>query len=410
MKNFNTFIKELDPSFKKNAFYIFLTYFFILFSYPMVRSSVGAIFYEYYSSQNYSLATFNSILALIFIIHISNKAQEKIGVRFLFSVICFISTLVMLGAYFLLDFGISWMAYVLFATKEIYIVLLIHLTLAYANSKFTLEQIKRLYGPLGAAGSIGGIIGGQITSSVAKMESGTNTVFFLSIFAIMLCLVPFILTEKSDHKEIKEDKDITPLKTISSVKKYVFLIAAIVAVTQWVIFIADLQFNMVFESVVTDKNERTSYLGDIYTLINVVTLFIQFIVLPIIMVRLSIKSIFFFIPLFYMTLVFGGLGLGAAILYIVAGVFISMKAVDYSVSSIVKEVMYHPLSRLQKYGAKYITDMFVYRSSKALIAFCFAMISIEDMGKLNVIQAILIVLWIWIVKLLFDEQKNISKE
>jgi AAA family ATP:ADP antiporter len=409
MKNFANFISELDPKFKKNAFYIFLTYFFILFSYPMVRSSIGAIFYEHYTSQNYSLATFNSILALIFIIHLSNKAQEKIGVRLLFSLICVFTTLIMLSAYFLLDFGINWMAYVLFATKEIYIVLLIHLTLAYANSKFSLEQIQRLYGPLGAAGSIGGIIGGQITSQVAQLNNGTSVVFFLSIFAIMLCLVPFVLTEKSDHSEIKSDKNITPLKTVGSIKKYVFLIAAIVAVTQWVIFIADLQFNMVFESVVTDKNARTSYLGNIYTLINVVTLFIQFIVLPIIMVRLSIKSIFFFIPIFYMLLVFGGLGFGAGILYIVAGVFISMKAVDYSVSSIVKEVMYHPLSRLQKYGAKYITDMFVYRSSKALIAFVFAMLSLKEMGSLNFIQAVLILLWIWIVKLLFDEQKNISK-
>jgi len=407
MRSFFSFVKDLDPSFKRNATYIFLTYFFILFSYPIVRSSVGAIFYEHYTSSDYSFATFNSILALIFIINFSNQAQEKLGVRFLFSIICMLTTLTLLGSYFFLDTGLKWMAYVLFATKEIYIVLLIHITLAYANSKFTLEQIKRLYGPLGAAGSIGGIIGGQLTSVVAK-SYGTNVVFFVSVFSIMLCLIPFILTEKSEHKEIEKDESVTPIRTIGNIKKYVFLIASIVAVTQWVIFIADLQFNIVFESIVQNKNERTSYLGEIYTIINAVALFIQFIVLPIIMVRLSVKSIFFFIPLFYMLLVFGGLGLGGAILYVVAGVFISMKAIDYSVSSIVKEVMYHPLSRLQKYGAKYITDMFVYRSSKAIIAFIFAIYTTKNMTNLNILQALLILLWVWIVALLFKEQKRIS--
>ena len=72
------------------------------------------------------------------------------------------------------------MAYTLFAIKEVYIVLLIHLCLAFSNSYFSMEQVKRLYGPLGGAGSIGGIIGGQLTSNIAK-DYGTNVVLFTSL-------------------------------------------------------------------------------------------------------------------------------------------------------------------------------------------------------------------------------------
>jgi AAA family ATP:ADP antiporter len=224
----------------------------------------------------------------------------------------------------------------------------------------------------------------------------------------MACFIPFLFVQKVE--ELKIEKKQTPLKTIASVKKYVFLIAGIVAVTQWVIFIADLQFNMVFEKVVESKNDRTAYFGQIYSIINVVTLFIQFVILPFILVRMSTKAIFLFIPFFYLLLVFGGLGIGGASLFIVAGVFIFMKAVDYSVSSVVKEVMYHPLGRLQKYGAKYITDMFVYRSSKALIAFVFALLSLKEMGTLNLIQAILIFVWGYLIHLLFKEVNKIQEK
>lgn len=392
----------------KNSIAIFATYFLTLFSYPMVRSSVGATFYEYYTSKDYPFATFIAIVALIGIIQFSNAIQEKIGIRKLFTFFCMLSSFLMLACSFLLSEKLSFLAYVLFATKEIYIVLLIHLLLAYANNFYSLEQIKKLYGPLGAAGSIGGIIGGILTSQLAKTY-GTQIVLYISLFSIMSCFIPFLFVEKIENitKKSVDEPKLNPIQSLGKSRRYVFYIACIVAVTQWVIYIADFQFNIIFEQVVQEKNERTAYLGSIYTYINVVTLFIQFVVLPIILPRMEIKKIFYFIPVFYAILVFGGLGLGAGLLYVVASVFISMKAIDYSVSSVVKEVMYHPLDRLQKYGAKYITDMFVYRSSKALIALVFTFIAIKQMMILNVLQTLLIGLWIFLVFKLFSEQKNL---
>lgn len=395
----------------KNSIAIFTTYFFTLFSYPMVRSSIGATFYEYYTAKDYPFATFIAIVALIVIIQLSNIIQEKIGIRKLFTLFCMTGSFVMLSCSYFLTKETSFLAYILFATKEIYIVLLIHLLLAYANNYYSLEQIKKFYGPLGAAGSIGGIIGGLLTSHIAKTY-GTDIVLYISLFSIMACFLPFLFVDKVTEKKKDESETPRPLQSIGKAKKYVFYIACIVALTQWVIYIADLQFNIVFEKVVTEKNERTSYLGSIYTYINVVTLVIQFLILPIILPRLQVKKIFYFIPVFYFLLVFGGLGLGAGLLYVVAGVYISMKAIDYSIASVVKEVMYHPLSRLQKYGAKYITDMFVYRSSKAIIALIFTFWTIKNMIILNVIQTILIGLWLFLIYKLFIEQNNLfhSKE
>lgn len=405
MKNYFQFLSGLDQETKKHSFYIFLTYFFALFSYPLARSSTGAMFYESYTSANYSFATFISVIVLIFVVTFSNRIQKKIGIHHLYGLIGGVTILSFGIAFYLHQHGVKEAAYGLFAIKEVYIVLVIHLCLAFSNSYFSMEQVKRLYGPLGGAGSIGGIIGGQLTSSLAKSQ-GTNTVFYISLLIIFFTIIAFYQTKKAHLKEDIKEKKHSPLKSIEGVRKYVFLIALVVALTQFVIFIADLQFNIVFEKVVAAKDARTSYLGDLYKYVNIVTLFLQFIVLPYLLMRVKIKSIFFFVPLLYLSLILGGLSIGSGTLYVVAIVFVSMKATDYSIFSVAKEVMYHPLESTQKYGAKYITDIFVYRAAKALIAFFMGFFAITEMGSLNTLQAIFISLWIVAIIYLFKEQKK----
>ena len=100
MKNYLEFVNGLTPEVKKNGFYIFLTYFFALFSYPLARSSTGAIFYESYSANDYSYATFISVVVLIFVISISNKIQKRIGIHKLYSAIGILTVISMLAAFF----------------------------------------------------------------------------------------------------------------------------------------------------------------------------------------------------------------------------------------------------------------------------------------------------------------------
>jgi AAA family ATP:ADP antiporter len=405
MKNYFDFVKELPKDFKRNGLFIFLTYFFAIFSYPFVRASTGAIFYESYSSNEYSFATFIAISALIFIILISDKLQAKIGIHKLYSLLGFLTIGFLWGFYYIHNLGFKPAAYGLFATKEIYIVLLIHLCLAFTNGYFSIEQLKRLYGPLGAAGSVGGVIGGQMTSHLAK-NYGTSSVFYFSLFLILCAVLCFYQTRHVEVLKTQEEKKKEPIKSVKGIGKYVALIASIVALSQLVIFVADLQFNIIFEQVVTLKDDRTAYLGEIFSYTNMGTLLFQLLIIPYALVRVPIKYVFYFIPILYLLLILGGLGLGAGSLYIVSGVFILMKAIDYSLFSAAKEVMYHPLSNVQKFGAKYLTDMFVYRFSKALISLAMSFFAIKELTSLNSIQVVCIALLIVCITLLFKEQKN----
>ena len=397
----------------KTAWYIFFCYFMALFSYPLVRSATQAFFYEAYTADDYPFATFITVVALAGVIFISNWLQKIWGIHKVYLGLGIISAIILWASVLLFNAGIEPMAYVLFATKEIYIVLLIHLCMAFANGHFSLIQIKKLYGPMGALGSIGGIVGGQLTSYVAQ-SVGTIPVVYISLVAIIFTSIAFYFTRNdsfSENNSIESKKEqfkTSPLQAISNVKRYVFLIALIVSLSQFVIFVADLQFNMVFEKVVTSKNARTAYLGEIYSYVNMGTLFLQFLILPYVLMRFKTRSVLYFIPGFYALLILAGLGVGVSSLWAIAGVFISMKATDYSLFAVTKEILYHPLTSVQKYGAKYITDIFVYRLSKGAIALSLSLVTLKSMALLNTIQSISISLWLVIIYLIFLEQKRLK--
>lgn len=413
MKSYLNFLKQLEPFKKKTLLYVFITYFLVLFSYPILRSAVGAYFYEFYTSSDYSLATFIAIIFLIGSIFISNKLQKKIGVHKLYFLLCTVCVFLFISSFYFLEGGVKQFAFLIFSLKESYIVLLIHLCLAFANGFFNLDELKKLLGPIGAIGSIGGILGGQFTAIFAK-SLGTDVIYFISLAVIILAGISFFKTKKSsllkredNILETNEIKD--PLKSIKPVYKFIVLICCIVALSQWVIFIADLQFNIIFEKIVTLKDERTAYLGNIYSYVNGLSLGIQFVIIPYLLSRVTNRFIFFSIPIVYSLLSFITMGIGASSMILTGGAFVFMKASDYSIFSYSKEVLYHGLTNTQKYGAKYITDMFVYRLAKALIAFVMAVVTVKQIEVLNIFQVVFILMWIACVYKLFRIQKEVKK-
>lgn len=405
MPSYLDFFKRIPALKKQNLIFIFITYFFALFSYPLMRSATGAYFYEFYSAQEYPLATFFSIVFLVGAIYLCNRLQKLVGVQFLYLGIAIVTTVLSIISYFAINSGVSFFAFFLFAIKESYIVLLIHLCLAYANNYFDLEEVKKLFGPIGAIGSVGGILGGQFTALFVK-AIGTDIVFFISLILIFIAGISFYKTHKIKEIEANKNTLKAPLKSLKHIKKFIFLICTIVALSQWVIFIADLQFNIIFEKIVTSKDSRTEFLGNMYSYINMISLFIQFFIIPYLLSRVSNKAVFLSIPIVYCILSLAILGVGASSLIISSGVFIFLKASDYSVFSYSKEVLYHGLSSAQKYGAKYITDMFVYRLAKAFIAIIMSILSIKNIQYLNIFQIIFIIIWIICVLSLIKLKKE----
>ncbi|MFG1500034.1 Npt1/Npt2 family nucleotide transporter [Halobacteriovorax sp. XZX-3] len=364
MKNIITAVKEinaglfgLSTSEKKNILLVTFTLFIAFFSYPMIRSSSTALFIQSYGAKSTPWIWLSSVLFLGFSVSIINELQKHFSIAKIFNSIVAVSLVLMGGALIVHGSGHHIGSGVFAVWKEVYIILVVHLSLGYLNSVIDVKVAKLVYGPLGALGSLGGILGGLLTT---KLMKGVGVYYAASsgLLVLSLVIVIFSLTQKQ-YLALKEK---SPITSLADKKLYVFFICGLIILSQVVINLANYKFNLGLE-IFKDANEKGAYLGNIYSSINAISLIVQIVIIPIAFKYFKVSTVHIFIPFVYLVLIlldrleYLGL-LGTAIL------FVGFKGLDYSIFSAAKEMLYFPLSKEQKYGAKYIVDMVVYRASK----------------------------------------------
>lgn len=388
-------LKSDDPHFKGHLWFFLGSYFFVLFNYPLVRASATTIFFEEFGAKSSPVAWLWTVLFLSITILIFNRFQSSHSVQKVLFVVSLLSASFFAASTLGFSYGIKYSSYVAFIWKEIYIVLQVHLLLAYANNFFHKNDFNRIIGPVGAVGSIGGILGGLLTSYIGK-NWGTDAVSWFSLFFVFLPALLFLKTPVLAKEEVQKENK-SPMATVNTpgIRSYVFHIALIVMLSQFVINIADFKFNIAFEQSIQVSGDRTAYLGSVYTWTNLISLILQFLILPFLLPRISEKSLHLFIPLSYLILLGGMILSGGEVLVSVTIFYVYLKASDYSLFSGGKEILYQPLLPEQKYGAKYLTDMLVYRVSKALIAA--VLIYLQTSLILNMMMTGILLLWLFLV-------------
>ncbi len=396
-------LKSSDKDFKKNLGFFFLAYFLVLFNYPLIRASTTSLFFEAFGAKSSPSAWAWAVGFLSVSIYFCNKLQKKQSVQFVFTCASLLSAAIFFAGNLSLLSENKMFAYLSFIWKEICIVIQIHLLLGYANNFFKKTDFKVLVGIVGAIGSVGGVLGGLLTTYLSS-HGGTALVLDIGTAFVILPVFFFLPTKRLFSKN---DDNKSPVASINTpdLKKYVFYICSMVALAQFIINIADFKFNLAFEMAIPTKDLRTAYLGNVYTFTNALTFVFQFLMLPFILPRVTERNLHLFIPLSYLlcVIVFAG-GSQVGVLPI-AMVYIYFKAADYSFFSAGKEILYQPLESVQKYGAKYLTDMLVYRSSKALIALI--LIYLQTSFILDMMMVGFILIWLVVVMKLFGLHRKL---
>ncbi len=396
-------IKELPPTKKSGIIFLSITYFLALLSYPILRSTTTSIFFKNYGAKNSPQVWLYSIVALTIFVAISNLLQKKITIQILYFITALFSFMFFIVGEKLLSSGIEIWAYFLYIWKESYIILLLHQAIGLFNATTNLSFAKSYYGILGVFGSVGGILGGLLTSSLTNYI-GIGSIIYVGAGIIMLSAVTFFATvnlnsEQESSEKNDEFKNVSPISSIRGASKYVFSIVLLVMITQFVINLGNYKFNLVFADIVQDNLLRTKYLGYIFTSINTVALLIQLILLPPLLKGISLRTIHITIPLIYSVSTILGFGIGATMLLPVAVTFIIYKGFDYSLFAAAKELLYFPLTPKQRYGAKYLADMISYRLGKALISI--ALIFFTTTQFVNITLAISLIAWFIVAWALF---------
>ncbi len=397
--------KNGDPKYKGHLCFFLVSYFFALFNYPLVRASSITMFFDEFGAKSSPVAWVWTVLVLALTVALFNKLQARYSVQKVFLTASLLSTLLFALSAYGFAAQIRYSTYISFIWKEICIVLQVHLLLGYANNFFRKEDFKFVIGPLGAVGSLGGIFGGMLTTYIGR-EWGTSNVAWISLIFVLAPGIFFMFTPYLSRGEAKVTHE-SPVASLNTpeVRKYVFYVAAIVMLSQFIINIADFKFNLSFEKTILLSDQRTAYLGSVYAWTNVISMVFQFVCLPFLLPRIAEKSLHLFIPISYLFCLLGLFLFGEYLLLTVAFFYVYLKASDYSLFSAGKELLYQPLSGSQKYGAKYLTDMLVYRFSKALIAA--VLIYVQSSSILNMMMALFILIWFVLVIRIFGIHRSL---
>jgi ATP:ADP antiporter, AAA family len=397
-------LRNEDPRYKGHLWFFLIAYFFVLFNYPLVRAASTTMFFEEFGAKSSPVAWIFTVVVLTGTIFIFNKLQATHSVQKVLLWVSLVST----GIFALSTLGyishIKYATFLSFIWKEICIVLQVHLMLAYANNFFSKEDFRKMIGPVGAVGSVGGILGGLLTTYISK-KFGTTEVSWIALVFVFLPALLFLKTKvlKNEGQETAA----SPMASLNTptIRSYVLHVALIVMLSQFIINIADFKFNLAFEQSIIVSSDRTAYLGTVYTWTNLISLLLQFILLPLLLPRITEKTLHLFIPLSYLLCLVGLIFSGALALLPVAMFYTYLKASDYSLFSAGKELLYQTLLPEQKYGAKYLTDMLVYRYSKALIAA--VLIYLQTSFILNVMMTGFLFLWLILVIRIFGIHRRL---
>ncbi len=392
---------------KKNLIVLSLVIFLLLFSYPMVRSVSTAIFLDTFGAKSSPYVWLYSVLGLSVAVALYNRFQVGLTIHRLFLGASLISGCFLVISVWLAEQGYSYWAYALYVAKEVYIVLLVHSVLGYLNSAIDEGVAKIVYGPLGAIGSMGGLLGGLMTSQLAGSLS-VEVILRIGALIVLLAGGLFWLTDHSKvlAKSLDDRGKESPLHSIRGIRGYVLLIASLVIISQFIINLVNFQFNIFLDQELADKVAKTQFLGKLYSGINTFSLVIQFFVIPFVLRNFSVRAIHRSIPLTYFFVFWGGIILGEGVLWPVAVAFAVFKGFDYSLFSVSKEMLYFVLTSRQKYGAKYIVDMVAYRLAKGLISF--ALIFFQSVFFVKSLIVGFLVLWMILLIPLFYYYKKLS--
>ncbi|MDY7036513.1 MAG: Npt1/Npt2 family nucleotide transporter [Thermodesulfobacteriota bacterium] len=411
---------------------IFCCFFLVLFSYSFLRPLCQALYLTAMGSAKLPQVWIISAAAMAVVVWIYNRSISSTRPLSLYIV----SNVIAIGFFLVFYFyfsvknkAFSTMAYIV---KDIYVVILIEQLWSFCNANFSVNRAKTVYGFLAGGCSIGGIVASVMTAKLAPIL-GSNNLIFIGSSSLLAGIFLFAYAcRRSSHAQRsegnREAKAVPPIEIpegrgdtggeqgISNddkafgglglvfKSKYLVLICLMLMLSQFVTALIDLQFNQILESEVTKLDLRTAYFGKFFAVTNMVSLIFQFVISAPMLHFLGLYLTLILVPAI--------MGLGsfgfffATTMVVIFATKTANKSLTYSIFRSAKEILYIPLSLVEKYKGKAVIDMFIYRFSKAAIALVIIGLQtamVVTAIRINYIVLALIIIWIFIVPILIRE-------
>ena len=343
---------------------------FLLCGYEFIRSVSVSLFIGAYGARNLPVVMALGMVVTLALIYAYGRLLSATGPRIAILATSAFSALVVLGCFAGIRAGAKPATAVLYAFREGYIVLLIEQVWSFINSTVRTEEGSKLNGPVCGVASLGSIAGGLLVQHYATKFGSANLLLLAAVTFVPTGVFAVVAYRAGGEPKPAADEahgrhGHLGLGTL--VRQPVLRrLALLIALTQVVSTVAELQLSIYAEKSLPMADLRTQWFGGFYALLNVGSAVFQFVVAPVSLAFVPHRLIYLAIPLVH-------LGMVAAVfahpgLWTAAACYLVFKVLDYSVFRAVKELLYVPLSFDARYRAKEIIDAFVYRASKGMTA------------------------------------------
>ncbi|PIS02924.1 MAG: hypothetical protein COT85_02520 [Chlamydiae bacterium CG10_big_fil_rev_8_21_14_0_10_42_34] len=396
-------------------FFSMISVFCICGEYAITRPTSNALFLTLFSSKAYPWVWLATVPLNLLVIFFYNKFLPKVGP---FRMLCTIASITIavnsLAAIFVTQAPlISFLQYM---WKDIYVLLMLKQLWSMVHSTVESTRAKYLYGFIYGMGTLGGISGSFVPGFLATYFGSEKILLFTLPVYLCLMLSYKLAYQRSKLKTDSFNTDLTPdpraREAFSLIRRTPILVAVLLLVVfmQVSAGLIEYQFNAHLELNILDMDLRTAYCGKIGAIINVLSLTFQFLGALLVIKTLGVKGSHILIPILLCTSALFSFAMpGFAI---VSFSYVFLKAIDFSLFGVIREMLYVPLQLDAKFRAKAIIDVFAYRTSKALVSF--GLIALQAVASSYILQltsylSILIFIgWLGTVAFLFRRSSTIA--
>lgn len=352
-------------------FFSMLVIFCIGAEYGITRPATQSLFLSVFSAKALPWIWISTVPLNLFVIYLYNRFLPKIGpLKMLF-----IIGSAVIGINGLCAFLFPYLPQVIFiqyAWKDIYILLMFKQIWSMILATLPTARAKVFYGFVYSMGTLGGICGNiipgffAITLGSEKLLYLTMPIYALLIFFYQRSFRLSQMTPDSFMQELAPNPG--PAEGFSLIRRSPFLLAILLLVIcmQASVGLVEFQFNAHLERHILEPDLRTEFCGKVAAMTNLLGAVLQLVGGFFIIQFLGVRRSHFFIPLMLL--------LNAIAFFIwpsfllISASLIFIKAMDYSLFGMVREMLYIPLKLDEKFRAKAVIDVFAYRSSKAFIS------------------------------------------
>lgn len=366
-----TELKSFSKTEKLFILFSMLAGFSIASEYAIVRPASQALFLTVFSSKAFPWVWLATVPLNLFVVYLYNRFLPKIGpLRLLTSIASAAISINLFCGFFLSYF--PWFIFVHFAWKDIYILLMFKQLWSMIHSTIAAARAKYLYGIIFSMGTFGSILGSFVPGFFA-VSLGSEKLFFFTLPIYILLIFAYrnaFQRSRVPKEEFAQNLTVNPKPSegFALIKRNRFLAAVLFLVIfmQISVGLIEYQFNHHLELTILGKDLRTAYCGRLIGYMNMLSAFFQVIGGFLIVQTLGLRGSHFLIPIILLTSALFSWAIPTFALISFSYVF--LKAVDFSLFSVVREMLYIPLQMDEKFRAKAIIDVFAYRTSKAFVS------------------------------------------